>query len=121
MGKELRLYLIIRNDIEIPAGKAMAQAGHGFVMALEASRKECQDVVTEYLSGCQAKIVLQGTLHQIKRAQHELTSCGITNSLIVDAARTVFDKPTVTCLGFGPVKRNDLPKYVARLSLKGGE
>lgn len=117
MTDELYLYVIMRNDIKIPAGKAMAQAGHGFLCALEKARTSSPDLVAKYLSGPIAKVVLQCGIDDLEKANHALIEANITSVIITDEARTVFKEPTVTCLGFGPVSKSMVPGIIAKMRL----
>ena len=96
----------------------MAQAGHAFVSAIEQARAASQEQVDQYLRNEQPKIVLRAKNEAvIRRAAVECEQAGIPFYLVIDAGRTVFNEPTVTCLGIGPVVKGDLPKFVQRLQL----
>jgi peptidyl-tRNA hydrolase len=121
---ELRLYCLVRMDIEIPLGKLLAQSGHAYL----GSFMNCKDqtVKDSYLgnnpdgqiSSGQAKISLKAkNLAALHRAQQECSDLGISTALIIDAGRTVFNEPTVTCLGIGPVEYESLPKYIQKMQL----
>ncbi len=113
---ELRLYCLMRRDLEIPTGKMLAQAGHAFVSALEQAAD--REAVKTYFTNAQPKIVLAAkNLNVIERAARECRELGLNHFVVVDAGRTVFPEPTVTCMGIGPVRFVDLPKYVQKLQL----
>jgi PTH2 family peptidyl-tRNA hydrolase len=114
---EIRLYCIMRDDIDIPIGKMLAQAGHAFVSVLEAANETNRAVVVDYFANAQPKIALRGNLNAVKRAAGECRQAGIPHYVVTDAGRTVFPEATVTCIGIGPVDRASLPKFVARLRL----
>jgi peptidyl-tRNA hydrolase len=121
---DLRLYVLVRQDIEIPLGKLISQVGHAFLGTFE----NCKDATlkAEYLgknpegvieSG-QAKISKKAkNLNALLRAQEECKALGISTALVTDEGRTVFSEPTVTCLGIGPVSRENLPKFVEKMRL----
>ena len=63
-----------------------------------------QDVIKQYRNGPRAyKICLVvDTVDQLKEIEAEYRDiCGV--SLVTDAGFTVFDEPTTTCLGIGPL------------------
>lgn len=113
---ELRLYCVMRADLNAPVGKLMAQAGHAFVGCI-AKLHELE--VAEYMdNGQQPKIVLRAkNENELRRAHQACIEEHIPCYLVTDAGRTVFPEPTVTCLGIGPVARKDLPRFVQRLQL----
>lgn len=115
---ERRIYLVWWEDLPIPLGKALAQAGHAFLGVVEAARKISDIRIEEYLSGQQPKIAISAkNLEALRRAVDECRKAGIPACVITDAGRTVFTEPTVTCAAIGPVLRSDLPKYVSRMRL----
>jgi peptidyl-tRNA hydrolase, PTH2 family len=129
--EELKMWLVVRGDIEIPKGKLAAQAGHGFCTAIyEALKRDKAGVVSVenidkyqklidlYFQQNQPKItVVAKNLAALERAYKECQEALIPSSFIVDEGRTVFVEPTATVVGIGPCYRSDLPKFVKRLQL----
>lgn len=123
--EELRIYILVRNDITMPLGKAFAQVGHAVLGTVEAARRVDPRRVAAYLGEGDlalieqghAKIALRGKEKDLLRAAKELAEAGLPHALIRDAGRTVFAEPTLTCLGIGPVRKSELPKFVQRLQL----
>lgn len=112
---DLRIYCLIRQDINMPLGKMIAQSGHAFMGAMLVAD---QTIVDEYLSGPFTKISKwTKNLDSMLRAKKECDDLGLPVALITDSGRTVFNEPTVTCLGIGPVKRSQLPKFVDKMRL----
>lgn len=112
---DLRIYCLIRQDIDMPLGKTIAQSGHAFMGAMLVADPV---IVDEYLSGPFTKISKwTKNLDSILRAKRECDELELPTALITDIGRTVFSEPTVTCLGIGPVKRNQLPKFVDKMRL----
>lgn len=124
-NEELRIYVILRTDIEIPKGKAFAQVGHAVLGTAITVAHQNPKLLEEYMGHGdasvvdegQAKIVLRGKEKDLHRAATELKELGIPYALIQDAGRTVFPEPTFTCIGIGPVRKSELPKFIQRLQL----
>ncbi len=106
----LRLYAIVRSDLEMPAGKLAAQAGHAF---LETFLVADEETAKEYRAdGVGTKITLQArSLDDLLWAQYHCERRGIPCVLIVDEGHVMlphFDgSPVVTALGIGPIRRED--------------
>ena len=101
----LRMYLIVRQDLEIPFGKALGSAGHAFEGALEAADKLSPAEALIYRKvGNRKKIVLRiKTLAKLLALRTKLEENTIPHHLVTDAGLTVFPEPTITFLAFGPV------------------
>ncbi len=85
-------------------GKMIAQAGHAFLHAYWDSEARYPEYAAAYRNSERAyKITLavdtQAELESLEEAYRSI--CGV--SLVVDAGFTVFDGPTVTFLGIGPI------------------
>jgi peptidyl-tRNA hydrolase len=122
---ELRMYIVVRSDIEIPFGKLAPQAGHAFTNALEDARKRAPERHAAYLGNGdnrhlttgQTKIALRGKMADVTAILAELEAAGIPHCLVRDEGRTVFPEPTVTCLAFGPCLADERPKRAKKLQL----
>lgn len=115
---ELRMYLIVRRDLQMPAGKLAAQAGHAFVgLALGVQRAQ-PDLIRAYEADHTPKIVVAADDGKaLAKAAHATDAAGIPCYVVKDAGRTFFAEPTVTVAAIGPCRRIDLPPYVRRLRL----
>jgi PTH2 family peptidyl-tRNA hydrolase len=107
--------LIIRNDIKMSCGKRCAQAAHASVGAYNNADKTLQKA---WLSEGQKKVVLRAdderTLHEIRAIAEQQ---GISSSLIQDAGMTEIPPGTITALGLGPAKSEDLDRITGNLPL----
>lgn len=85
-------------------GKLASQAGHAYLHAFWDSAERFPKMARAYQnSGLAFKITLVvetvAELEKLRDAYREV--CGV--SLVTDAGRTVFNEPTTTCLGIGPL------------------
>lgn len=119
MKQGLKIYVLIRTDLEIPTGKLAVQAMHAALGVYQKCLEEFPDLAKAYReTPLQYKICLGAkNLHVIERAQHECNDKNIPTFLAQDAGLTVFPEPTITALAIGPVEREKLPRYVQGLQL----
>jgi len=107
--------LIVRNDVKMSCGKKCAQAAHASIGAYNGAAKELQKA---WLSEGQKKVVLKAnderTLHELRVLAER---SGISHSLIQDAGMTEIPPGTITALGLGPAKSEDLDRITGTLSL----
>ncbi len=116
MSSEIRMAAIFRADIAIPIGKMLAQAGHAFLSAYI----ECNDetLKNSYIENGQTKIVLEApNLETLFRIQKKAKDKGVPAVIIKDAGRTVFNEPTFTCLGLGPMDKTSYNNLTRGLDL----
>jgi PTH2 family peptidyl-tRNA hydrolase len=107
--------LIIRNDVKMSCGKRCAQAAHASIVAFNTADRVLQKA---WFSEGQKKVVLKAnderTLFELKVIAER---AGISSSLIQDAGMTEIPPGTITALGLGPAKSEDLDKITGSLSL----
>ena len=113
---ELKMWLVVRKDINIPKAKLAGQSGHAFeriTARIFESGGELLETYKQYVAHNTPKIVVTcKNLHAMERARRECEDLGIPTYMVTDAGRTVFPEPTVTVLSLGPSLRGDLPKFV---------
>ncbi|MFZ3584467.1 peptidyl-tRNA hydrolase [Loktanella sp. DJP18] len=123
--QDLRLYAVLRSDIQISSGKAIAQCGHAYVqtfIAALADRDPRSEAYARLTPG--TKITLDGgSLTNLIALRDKMVSRGIPHALITDRDHLElpdFDgSPTVTALGIGPITRSDARRLLSRLPLWG--
>lgn len=115
---ELKIWLAVRKDIEMPPAKFAVQAGHGFSSTLWLALMENEQRARSYMSGSQVKIVVGvKNADKMKEAYQACKDANLPCAFIVDAGRTVFAEPTATVMAVGPCLRSELPKCVKRLQM----
>ena len=107
--------LILRNDVKMSCGKKCAQAAHASIGAFDNADKTLKKA---WQMEGQKKVVLKAdnerTLFEIKVIAER---AGISTSLIQDAGMTEIPPGTITALGLGPAKAEDLDKITGNLPL----
>ena len=107
--------LIIRNDVKMSCGKRCAQAAHASIGAYNNAEKALQKA---WLLEGQKKVVLKAnderTLYELKVIAER---AGVSSSLVQDAGMTEIPPGTITALGLGPARTEDLDKITGTLTL----
>lgn len=122
----MKQVIVIRKDLEMPIGKACAQAAH-------ASEKACYEGLTnpkkaydfqidhrEWRNTGSTKIcVAVHSLEELKKIEAKAIELGVvTSGIIYDEGRTLFDgETTPTCLAIGPASHFDIDSITKRLRL----
>ena len=101
------MYFVVRRDLNMPVGKVAVQVAHAAVRLYETiDHRELLEDWQDKGKGFEAKIVLGCTSLDELLAIAELARENFWNvSLVEDAGLTVFEKPTITCIGLGPLTR----------------
>ncbi|NWW76631.1 PTH2 hydrolase, partial [Climacteris rufus] len=115
---ELKLVLIVRNDLKMGKGKVAAQCSHAAVSAYKQVQRRNPELLKEWEYCGQPKVVLKApdeeTLVQLLAEAKRL---GLTVSLIQDAGRTQIAPGSRTVLGIGPGPADVIDKVSGHLKL----
>jgi PTH2 family peptidyl-tRNA hydrolase len=107
--------LILRSDLRMSCGKSCAQAAHAAVLAYE---KADPAMRRRWVQEGQKKVVLkvpgERDLFELKTIAER---AGIPAALVQDAGLTEIPAGTVTALGLGPARTEDLDRFTGDLSL----
>lgn len=129
--KDPKQVILVRTDLDWTAGKMSAQVAHASLSCILAQGRWrwlpfvgsrfviSPTAATEYwLKNAFGKVVLQVPDEEHAIAYYEkAVAAGIPASKIVDAGRTVFSKPTLTCIGIGPGERHHIDAITGTLRL----
>lgn len=107
--------LVVRGDLRMSCGKICAQAAHAAVAAFARCDRETRE---RWLAEGQKKVVLRV---KDERALHELKTLaearGIAAALIQDAGLTELPPGTITALGLGPARTEEMDRVTVDLPL----
>lgn len=100
-------------------GKIAAQAGHAYLDAFLLAQSERPDTIKSYKTNHGIKICLRAkNLGALERAYKEAIDAGIPATLITDLGYTIFEgRPTVTALGIGPARKEEVHHFLKRFQL----
>ena len=111
----MKQVILVRQDLKLPKGKAMAQVAHASVSALIKSHK---DDINKWQSQGQKKVVLKvNDKEELLLYKMKAEDAGLITALVEDAGRTVLEPGTITCLGIGPDKEEKIDKITGKLKL----
>lgn len=99
-------------------GKFAAQAGHAYLHAWWDAFERFNADAVAYRSSKHAfkiAVVVDSDAQLVALQDAYRDKCGV--SLVTDAGFTVFDQPTVTCLGLGPIHEDDIGDDLKGLKL----
>ena len=118
--------IVVNRNLNMPQGKLAAQCSHASLGALfKCGTKDelalhidlgTNSAVEQWLNGSFTKIVLYvKSDEKLVSVFEKAEEAGLPCALITDAGHTVFDKPTRTCLGIGPVFPDQLKGITDKL------
>lgn len=98
-------------------GKMLAQGGHAFCGALCDALLRFPDRARDYIgSASTAKIALMADDDEI-RELYDRYKQQFGCAIITDAGRTVFEDPTLTALGIGPILPGERDELLANMKV----
>lgn len=121
---EVRMSLVIRQDLGMQKGKIAAQCCHAALscfrlMAMDSSRKSYNPtMIARWLRGGQAKITLKCPNKEIMDELFaQAIAMGVNANVIHDAGRTQIEAGSATVLGLGPAPKAVLDQITGDLKL----
>lgn len=122
-SSHLYIYAIIRKDLEMPAGKLAAQAGHAYTDALCAALDQDPERFHNYrIDGTGGSKVTLKAKNESKliKAYNQCLELGIPCAIIVDREHVLpphFDgSPIITALGIGPCTQEEVREITKRFN-----
>jgi peptidyl-tRNA hydrolase len=119
---ELKIYCVVSKEalkaMNGNRGKLAAQAGHAYLHAYWDALERTPELATQYKdsqSAVKITLAVETTKELFELFDLYKKKCGV--SLVKDAGRTVFNEPTVTCLGIGPIDPADREETLSNLKM----
>ena len=115
---QFKLVIVIRNDLGMSCGKAIAQAGHAVFQSAEEARRTHPNWLRTWVREGQRKVALKaGSEEELMALKRKADSLGLPNAVIKDLGLTELPPGTVTCIGIGPAPSNIIDKVTGNLKL----
>jgi len=110
--------IVVRTDLGMSKGKLAAQVAHGAVSAAERARITKQEIWRSWLREGQKKIVVKvDSEDEILDLRRLAINHDLPQAVIHDAGMTELPPGTITVIGIGPGKTEDLDKITGSLKL----
>ena len=110
--------IAVRTDLGMSKGKTAVQVAHGAVGASERARVSNQDVWRSWLREGQKKVAVKvESEEELLQLMREAIANRLPYSLIRDAGMTELPPGTMTVIGIGPAKSEEVDKVTAKLKL----
>lgn len=100
---DLRMYILVNEDIKINKGKLAGQVGHAVAVYFYQNYESLNNTIETYMTTYQKKIILYAPQSKLE----ELEDKYIT---IRDKGWTNLEPNTLTCVNIGIVDYDDFPK-----------
>jgi peptidyl-tRNA hydrolase len=108
----MRIYCIFSQEaIKLMGGnrgKLAAQAGHAYLHSFWDAQDRFPDAAATYRDGLTRKICLVVPTTEELVSLYDEYRDQYPSTLVKDSGFTVFEKPTITCVGIGPCERLDI-------------
>jgi PTH2 family peptidyl-tRNA hydrolase len=117
ISKELRIYLIVNDSLNMSPGKIAAQCGHAVQELID------KTISNNFLLGFKyidcSKIFTKIVLKASKEEWNQLLESKIlySHSIIIDDGRTEVLPNSQTVIGIGPITKNNAKQLVGHLKL----
>lgn len=116
MAPELKMWIVVRSDLDMSTGKACAQAGHAVGRLHLIANDRDPEKFSAYISDAAAKITVRAdSEHMLLRVEREAVAANLPACLVRDAGRSELPPGTATACAFGPAYHEELPSFLRRL------
>lgn len=118
LSDEIKQVIILRSDLDMGRGKAVAQGAHASLMSyLEAERMD-KPITKRWLDEGEKKIVLKVSDEMALMKLYEAFKFKkVPAALVSDAGLTELPPGTKTALGIGPWKSSEIDQFTKGLKL----
>ena len=107
--------IIVRKDLKMSAGKTSAQCSHASV---EATFKSDPEKLKRWRNQGMKKVILKvNSKEELLAYKKKAERYKLKTALVIDAGKTVFKRPTITCLAIGPDKEEEIDKVTKDLKM----
>lgn len=106
--------IILRKDLKMSKGKAIAQALHACLASFKLGNKK---IIKKWEKEGAKKVVLKATLSQMKRIAKKLEKEKIKFVVIRDAGLTQLRKGSITAIGIEPIEEEKIDQITGNLKL----
>lgn len=101
--KDLRMYILVNEDVKINKGKLAGQVGHAVAVYFYKNHEKDKDLIDEYMNNFQKKIILFYPQYKLEKLERE----GYIS--IRDKGWTDLEPNTLTCINLGIIDFNNIP------------
>jgi peptidyl-tRNA hydrolase, PTH2 family len=109
--------IVTRSDLKLGKGKLAAHVAHASLEAYKKAKAKDQDIVDEWESEGQKKIVVKVENEHEMVLLFEKAKKTVPCALIRDAGLTQIEPGTITCLALGPWIDAEVDKFTNTLKL----
>jgi PTH2 family peptidyl-tRNA hydrolase len=118
MSTKYKLVVVVRDDLNLSAGKMAVQVAHASLACSMKARGVRDRWFQRWYQEGQRKIVLKAAdLQELKQLAAVADGLGLVTALVQDAGLTEIPPGTITCLGMGPAPERVLDEVTGHLKL----
>ena len=118
----LRMYAILRGDLEMTSGKAASQIGHAFKLLTKNILEYDPQIACEYFAdgmGTNVCLIAKNEL-ALERAYEQAIAAGLFCELVIDEHHIMpphfTGEPILTAIGIGPCRRDEIHHITKRFN-----
>jgi len=101
--QDMKMVLVVRNDLKMGKGKAAAQCCHATLSAYKQARRKCPEVLRAWECNGQPKVTVKcDSEDDLMLLLTQSRSLGLVSAVIADAGRTQIAPGSKTVLAVGP-------------------
>ncbi|RLJ08311.1 MAG: peptidyl-tRNA hydrolase [Candidatus Aenigmatarchaeota archaeon] len=107
--------ILVRKDLKLSPGKLAVQVAHASLQAYKLASARIRKKWEE--EGAKKVVLAVSDLRSLKRYLDKAKRAGIPSALIMDRGLTQLKPGTITCLGLGPAREEEIDRITGKLKL----
>lgn len=118
MNMDYKMVIGVRMDLKLSKGKTAVQASHAAVICTLKAKKHQKISFTKWFKEGQKKVVVKiKDLEELHRVRQAALDMGFIAEIVRDAGLTEVPPGTITCIGIGPARNEDIDKVTRSYTL----
>ena len=115
---DYKMVIAVRTDLKLSRGKTAVQVAHAAVICALKARKHRSDSFSRWYQEGQKKVVVKvKDLEELRSLLEVAHVRGLIAELVRDAGLTEVPPGTITCVGIGPGKNDDIDRVTGSCPL----
>jgi len=115
---DYKMVIGVRTDLKLSKGKTAVQVAHAAVICAINAKKHHRSIFSRWYKEGQKKVVVKvKDLEDLHTLRENARQRGLIGEIVRDAGLTEIPPGTITCVGIGPARNEEIDRITGKLGL----